>query len=118
MKICIASVETMQNSVKPSSFSKKLIALDQLVTLSEDLTPSKSWFIEGQKYNGLIVRLSYGQFDGLSLPILLHGVTDRKAPASGLAAKVPTGHVAHSRDSDQITTRDRDRDHSTSLLGI
>jgi hypothetical protein len=76
MKICIASVEKMQISVKPSSFSKKLIALDQLVTPSEDLTPSKSWFIEGQKYNGLIVRLSYGQFDGLSLPILLHGLND------------------------------------------
>jgi hypothetical protein len=29
------------------------------------------------------------------------GVTDREAPASGLAAKVPTGHAAHSRDSDQ-----------------
>jgi hypothetical protein len=28
-------------------------------------------------------------------------VTDREAPASGLAADVPTGHAAHSRDSDQ-----------------
>jgi hypothetical protein len=27
-------------------------------------------------------------------------VTDREALASGLATKVPIGHVAHSRDSD------------------
>jgi hypothetical protein len=31
----------------------------------------------------------------------LGNVTDREAPASGLAASVPTGHAAHSHDSDQ-----------------
>ena len=35
-------------------------------------------------------------------------VTNREAPASGLAAEVPAGHAAHSRDSDQDHARDRE----------
>jgi hypothetical protein len=74
----------------------------------------------------------------------LDSVTDREAPASGLAADVPTGHAAHLCDSDQdhrtwawaiihvivtLTTLTGEQsdthpgtsdpsDHSTSLLGI
>ncbi|KAF5598059.1 non-ribosomal peptide synthetase [Fusarium pseudocircinatum] len=52
-----------------SNFCKSLIQEDQKNHLELHEPPFKTWFIQGEHTDGLVVRISHAQYDGMSLPI-------------------------------------------------
>lgn len=63
--------EKRKSSGNLSQFCKTLIEEDQSTRLRESEAPLKSWFVEGEHRNNLIIRMSHAQYDGLSLPMFI-----------------------------------------------
>jgi amino acid adenylation domain-containing protein len=72
----ISPFEEWKTSVDLSKFCTSLIEEDQRKHLKPSEPSLKSWFVQGEDKDSLIIRLSHAQYDGLSLPVFiqqLHG---------------------------------------------
>ncbi|RYP17268.1 hypothetical protein DL767_010053 [Monosporascus sp. MG133] len=67
----VSPFEECKTSVNLSKFCRSLIEEDQRTRLEPPEPPLKSWFVEGEHKDSLIIRLSHAQYDGLSLPMFI-----------------------------------------------
>ncbi|KAF4340725.1 non-ribosomal peptide synthetase, partial [Fusarium beomiforme] len=56
-------------STELSEFCKSLVQEDQKKKLEAYEPPFKTWFVQGEHKDSLVVRISHAQYDGMSLPI-------------------------------------------------